>query len=318
VVESRIRGGSWTLVAVVLAVLGLIAASVVLWTNLPEVTGDGSSRERSLLLLFGIAGALGSVLRSLGYWLARGSFNRRESEQWRTEALIGPVLGAVVGLASYLAVAALLVGPDGSVNKAGMYLISAAFGSAALSFFGRFVERGLLRASLSRTGIMGSEVSPTVPLLNRLEQMLEQRVADLTIVNYEGYALIQSHVGNDGPVLEISFDSRPAEGQHEENLSTAKISIAGGIDREFVTFTLSVLSQMYAAAPLLLTVTVPRHGRSEPANILLEELDVDVDGVTGDPSDGRRRTRRSRARSAILEISQGTQTVQIVPIHVGP
>lgn len=301
-----------TLVALLGGVLLLIAGSIGLWY---VTSSQPTARsEAALLGLFAVAGGLGGVLRSLGYLLAFGSFTARERRQWNTEALVGPILGALAGLAIFLLVQASLV--EGQVNRSGQFLLSVLTGALALALFGRIVERGLLRGGMSRSGILGAEVSPSVPILNRIEQMLEQRIADLTIVNYEGHVVVTSSLlSNVGWQLQVIFDPHRDEALARPQESVAMLKLGGGVEREFVTFTLSVLSERYSASPLLLTMTVPRGRRSEPGTILLRE----PDRGNGESSRGILPTgnvAQRRPVPVILEIGQGTQTVQIVPIEL--
>jgi hypothetical protein len=298
-----------TLALLLYAVLVLIGGSIALW----DITASrlSTGREAALLGLFAIAGALGGVLRSLGYLLAFGSFSARERRQWNTEALVGPILGALAGLAIFLLVQASLV--VGQVNRSGQYLLSVLAGASALALFGRIVERGLLRGSMSRSGILGAEVSPSIPLLSRIEQMLEQRIADLTIVNYEGYVVVtMNQVSGGGWRLNIVFDPHRDDASAKTQESVAMLKLGGGVEQKFVTFTLSVLSERYNAAPLLLTMTVPRDKRSEPGTILLREPEREADGENS----GESIVARRRSVAVILEIGQGTQTVQVVPIDL--
>jgi hypothetical protein len=296
------------------AVVALLGISIALWRELS--LPDKVHSVAPLLGLFACAGALGGVLRSVGYLLAWNNFSARERRQWTVEALAGPILGAVAGIGAYLVVTATLVtGPEG-VNQSGQYLLSLLVGTAALSVFGRIVERGLLRGTMSRSGILGSEVSPSVPLLGRLEQMLEQRVADLAIVNYNGTIVVApDRRGEFEWMLNIRFFSDTNAETWRDDVSTVGLTLSGGIDRDTVPFTLSVVSERFSASPLLLSITVPRHGESDAKSILLQDQAVRTSAepklLTPSQTSGGR-----EIESVILEIGQGTQTVQIVPIRL--
>jgi hypothetical protein len=288
--------------ALLMALLIVLATgSFILWGSLdsPAVI----SREPKLMELYSIAGAIGAVLRSLGYVLASGSFSEREQRQWSTEASVGPILGAIAGLGGYMFVRAFLVEGQGSVNLTGQYLLSTVLGAFSLQLFGRFVERGLLRGTLSRSGILGAEVSPSVPLLARLEKMLEQRLADLTLVNYDGYVVARPRLLDNSKDyrLEVLFQPSLQYSEISEdppNVSVSRILLEGGVDREFVAFTLSVISDYFSAVPLMLTVTVPKSRTSELSFILLKNVE------------------KIELGSIILEIRQGSQTIQVVPVEL--
>jgi hypothetical protein len=292
----------WPLFVLLALVLTLIGGSIEIWERMPV-----DARDSWRLGLFASAGALGGVLRSLGYLLGFNSFTGRERGQWMTEAVIGPVLGAVAGMVAFLIVRASLVESGAQINRAGQYLLSLAFGVFALGAVGKIVERGLFRSSLSRSGILGGETSTAVPLLDRIERMLEQRVADLTVVNYDGYAVVEARRATEESWrLDVRFDpEKPHEGGPE--ISTARLNIVGGVERDFVPFTLSVVSDQYAVVPLILTASAPRHRSSEASTILLQGL----------PHSERGGAPRPRVReSVILEIGQGTQTIQVMPVEL--
>jgi hypothetical protein len=315
--EPRLPGTY--LIPLLALVLGLVGTAIAVWAAVDD-TG-GSERDALLLTLFALAGALGGVLRSLGYLLAFGSFTVRERRQWVTEAFVAPVLGAAAGLAAFLLVRASLVEGSADVNRSGQFLLSVAVGALALAVFGRVVERGLLRGSMSRSGILGAEVSPSVPILSRLEQMLEQRVADLTIVNYDGHLRATAHpIAEDAWALHVTFDSHEpwsrelAEPEGQPIVATAPVTLAGGIDREFVVFTISAVSDTFFVTPLLLTMTVPAFGSSEAGTILLRSA------PRGErPDEPRSATPQhpvARRGSVIIEVRQGTQTVLVAPAEI--
>lgn len=292
------------------AVLGagvvvLVGASIGLWAILDEEPAGSSGREALLLTLFSCAGALGAVLRSFAYLLAFGNFSRREQVQWRRETLIGPLLGLMAGFVAFLIVDGLLVG-EGDPNHAGQFLVSLGSGAVALGQAGRVVERGILRGTLNRSGIMGGETSPAAPLLQRLEQTLEQRVADLTVVNYDGFVIARTiPLGASQWTLEVTFDSRKPTGEDKgfESAAVGRLSIGGGVEHDFVNFNLSVVSDRVTSSPLVLTVTAPRTDRSEPATFVLEMYDTASDEQTA-----------SARRAAILEVGQGSQIIQVIPL----
>ena len=286
-----------------LIVTAMVVSTIYVWRI--------SYTSTVLLGLFAIAGSLGGVLRSLGYLLAYGSFNARERLQWRLEAVVGPIVGAVAGLLAYLVVSAtLVVDVSGSqdtfvpVNKAGQYLVSLVTGSLALTLFGRVAERGLLRGSMSKSGIMGAEVSPSVPILGRIEDMLEQRFADVAVVNYHGLIRTGSRLMQPGSwLVEVKFVGGDENMLEVPGESQTEISIDGGTDRENVSFALSILHDDFAAQPNILNVVVPRLGESIPYKFYLRELSRPEGQTPGAPI-------------VVLDISQGTQTVQVVPIRL--
>ena len=180
----------WSAVAMLMFfTILLVGLTISLWP---------ASGARVVLSLAAIAGALGGVLRSFAYLLAFRSLSARERAQWWLEAIVGPVLGAVVGAGAYMVIAAGLVNSFDGVDHAGMYLVAVPLGALAIVAFGRLAEHGLLRSGLTRSGVLGTQPASTAPILERIDRLLEQRVADLTVTNFAGRAEATATSGNGG------------------------------------------------------------------------------------------------------------------------
>ncbi|MEV5800567.1 hypothetical protein [Streptomyces collinus] len=277
-----------------------------------------SHREYAAFMLFALSGAIGGALRTGTYLLALTNLTDRERHQWSIEALLGPLLGAAAGLAVYLVVKASLM-PDGAtVNVAGQFILSLVAGALSLSQFGKIAERGLVRGSMSRSGILGGEVSTTVPLLQRIDEMLEQRVSDLTLVNYDGFAgATAERIGGRRWLIRIEFvpldpHSEAAEFTRRRFMSAGRVKIVGGSEREFVPFTVTAISDFYAAIPQSLSITVPRFAEGEPGTIILDA----VTSCVGDGSATDDVPDVPWGAGVVLEIGQGVQTVQVIPINI--
>jgi hypothetical protein len=291
------------LAAVLVALISLLGGSIALWAT------TNSFEESALLGLFAIAGGTGGCLRSFAYLLGFGSFTARERRQWRLEAIIAPVIGSVAGLAAYMIVRASLVDDPSNINRSGQYLLSLAAGTVILQQFGRAVERGLLKGGLSRSGILGGEVAPSVPLLDRLERLLDQRVADLTIVNYEGFALVRTErLPNNSWRLNLWFASELADDHPTDDLAlVTHLRVAGGENRDVVPFTVSAISDQFSPIPLVLSMWAPRYGLSDEGTLILQG--------PSPPAESTQTTFSERHPvSVILEIGQGNQTLQVIPV----
>jgi len=282
------------MIVLLIVVLVLLGVSILLFRR--DVFADEDAR---LLSLFAVAGALGGALRSFAYSLALHSFTERERGQWRTEALVAPVVGAVAGLVAYLIVRAALVTQSGEINREGQYLVSLLAGALALRPLGTIVERGVIRGSMSRSGILGGEVSPTVPLLDRIDRLLEQRISEDTLTNYDGWVAVTASRAAGKWLLTVRFSPNEPPGPE----AGTRIKVVGGEDREVAIFNVSASSDDWVVSPIVLTVSVPRLADSEPGTILLGELSAHE--AAADQS-------ASAADSVILEIGQGTQTLQAV------
>jgi hypothetical protein len=294
------------MVVLLLLIVVLIALSIALFRS--SLFGD---RDAQLLTLFSIAGALGGALRSFSYSLALANFTERERSQWYTEALISPVVGAVAGLIAYLIVRASLVTSAGDINREGQYLISLVAGAFALRPLGTIVERGLIRGSLSRSGILGGDVSPTVPLLDRIERMLEQRVTEGTVANYTGWAILTPCMITPGQwSLDVRFNSQPPEASDDASSDekVAELKVVGGDDRDAVLFTVALVSPEFSATPPLLSVSAPRFGESQLGTVFLTERERAAQ-VAGEMTADATQAATQLARAVVVEIGQGTKTL---------
>jgi hypothetical protein len=319
-------------VAVLSAVTALLMAVTVLLWGLTDRTllAGSDSQSAQLLGLFAVAGTLGSILRSFAYLLAFRNLDERERRQWGLEAAVGLVLGAVAGVGVYFVVGAVLARGANAVYKPGQYLVSLAAGAAALGQVGKLAERGVLRSGLSRSGILGAEPSVTAPLLARLDRMLEQRVAELTVLNYKGYVSVRARrLGSADWRVDVVFDGRagrpstasptpvephdvavaPSPGRDAEvgwgstAEARAAVVVAGGSDRDVVPFSLNVITEDFDVSPLSFSLSAPSSGRSVEVTFMLS-------GSTASTSDVE------NLGSLSVEISQGTQTVQLVPVRL--
>lgn len=322
----RRETASFTRSVAALSVLtvALIGVTIFLWAfslNLTRVIDTRTAYWNAALLgLFAVAGALGGVLRSFAYLLAYRNLSAREQSQWRLEALVGPILGAVAGMGAYFVVVAAVADGPSAVNRSGQYLVSLLAGAAALSQFGKLAERGVLRSGLSRSGILGTEPSVTAPLLERLDRMLEQRVAEISVVNYDGVLAVRQEFRRDPEVwlleAELIGDPRPDVRPGREFPASsgaspiddrgatrqAPIRIAGGEDREVVAFMLTAVSEDLDVSPLSFSVSAPAVGQSVPVTFVLT---------------GRGASRRpTEPASAVVEVSQGAQTVQLLALQL--
>jgi hypothetical protein len=290
-----------------------VVGSIYLWV----VSESNQARiaEGSLLGLFAVAGALGGSLRSLAYLLGFVNFSARERRQWRIEAIISPVLGATAGLGAYLLVRASLVQGTAGVNRAGQYILSVVVGSIALNQLGRVIERGLVRGTLNRSGILGGEVSSTVPLLERIERTIEQRATEYSLYNYDGWAIVSIERQTAMRwILNIHFDSNdPSESTSEsEILFFGRIQVLGGNDRDIVPFSLSVVSDLLQSIPLSLSVNVQHEGRSEPSRIIIQA----PDDITRAPQEAVSQKLDSIESHIAVEVGQGSQVLQVIPIDL--
>lgn len=306
--EARSRIGTSREMYVLMAVvLLLIAASIILFRS--DVFNDVDAR---LLTLFSVAGALGGTLRSFAYSLALASFTPRERRQWRTEALVAPVVGALAGLVAYLFVRASLVGPGNTINREGQYLLSLVAGMVALRPLGTIVERGVVRSSLNRSGILGGEVSPTVPILDRIERVLEERLSEVTLINYAGWVLVTPRALTPRRwSLDVSFDTSQPEHGVTSGFSLARVNVAGGEDRDLALFNVSVSPGRLLAAPLIVSVAAPLRGLSEPVTIFLEEPHE-----TGGAGPDAPPWPAQPVEDVTLEIGQGDRTVQALRVRL--
>jgi hypothetical protein len=277
-----------------LALQALLLGPILLAISVTVALWEHASREQwKLLTLFAVAGAIGGFLRSSAYALATRSFSQREFRQWKSEALFAPVLGAASGLGAYLFVDAALVS-DGNVNQAGQYIVSLLAGTAALSIVGQYVERGLARSSISRSGMLGGQPSGALPLIGRFDEILDERLSEQTTVNFTG--LVEVGAQSDGPVwvLSVRFmgtldpiyleESPPLEAKepdwpHPPDLSSdrpaavkvrAPVHVLGGVDRGVVPFTVAVVSASHRGLPAVLAVAALRRGSSPVAQLLVE------------------------------------------------
>lgn len=290
-----------------------IAGSIALW--ILSVSRTVGYAEGALLGLFAVAGALGGSLRSFGYLLAYASLSRRQQRQWGIEAVISPLLGAVAGLGTYLLVRASLVQGAMGVNRAGQYVFSALVGAVALGQVGRVIERSLVRGTLNRSGILGGEVSTTVPLLERIERTIEQRTAEYTLYNYDGRLIIT--VQQLDPIrwmLNIIFEGGDIESSRGDipNVFYGRVKVIGGINQDTVPFTLAVVSDTYQSIPLSLSAIVPRSGRSEQSNIMIQAPEQNR---PSGPSLTPGRSLSVESHIAV-EVGQGSQILQVVPVNI--
>jgi hypothetical protein len=304
----RILGLGLPLWALISLILVLVAASIVLFRN--DFISDLDAR---LLTLFAIAGGLGGALRSFAYSLASGSFTERERRQWATEAVVAPVAGAVAGMLAYLVVRASLVASPEDLTREGQYLISLVAGALALRPLGSIVERGLLRSSMSRSGILGGEISPSVPLLDRIETMLEERVTESSLSNYDGWVEVTpSPVAPGQWALQVtlrSWESKEvALPVDRPQRQSARIVVTGGDERDAVLFGISVVSRTFEASPPLLSVSAPREGRAQEATIFLEAAQSERGAADAAPAPPE--------RAVLLEVSQGTKTLTVVRVQL--
>jgi hypothetical protein len=286
----------------VLVAAACIVASAFLWG--PALANARAGTPNSVDLgLFALAGGLGATLRSIAYLLASASFTTRQGAQWRLETLVSPVLGAVAGSGAYLVVLSTVV-QAGGINPAGQYLVSLLAGTSALTLFGRIAERGLLRSGTNRSGILGGEVSPSVPMLQRIDALLEQRVSDLTIVDYGGFALVASRpISPRHWEITVRFFTDPREISDVQPRSEVRpVEVRGGSRQDSVPFLLSVAADRVHAVPSQLTASVPSRGISPDSTLVVELIDVDL----GD----------SERLVAVVQIGQGTQILQAVPIRL--
>lgn len=288
----------------VLVAAACIVASALLWGSALANARAGTPNSADLGL-FALAGALGATLRSIAYLLASASFTTRQDAQWRLETLVSPVLGAVAGSAVYLLVLSTVV-QAGGINPAGQYLVSLLAGTSALTLFGRIAERGLLRSGTNRSGILGGEVSPSVPMLQRIDALLEQRVSDLTIVDYDGYALVASRrIGRRQWEITVRFFTDFREITDLPSRSEVRpVEVHGGTRQNAVPFLLSVASDKVYAAPSQLTASVPSKGISPDSTLVVELVDVDED------------LRERESPVVVVQIGQGAQILQAVPIRL--
>lgn len=298
---------TWWLIVLI---VGLVAASILLFRG--NFITDSDAK---LLTLFAVAGALGGALRSFAYGLASGSFTERERRQWGTEALVGPVIGAVAGMLAYLVVRATLVASVRDLNQEGQYLVSLVAGAFALQPLASMVERGLIRGSMSRSGILGGEISPSVPILDRIEKILEQRVTESSLSNYDGWIdVVPRPIAPLQWQLDVALRSSGEESffSQEKSVSSAHILVIGGDDRDPL-FTISIASRAYVSSPPLLSISTPRKGRSETASIFLAGAE---DALVGDPFS----TAPAGESAVIVEVGQGTKTLMVlrVKIPTGP
>jgi hypothetical protein len=305
--SSKVLGLTWPILWLIAFILMLVLASILLFRS--DFINDVDAR---LLTLFAVAGALGGALRSFAYGLASGSFTQRERRQWATEALVAPVTGVVAGLLAYLVVRASLVASISALNQYGQYIVSLVAGALALRPLASIVERGLLSSSMSRSGILGGEVSPSVPVLDRIEKILEQRVTESSLSNYNGWVDV---VARAMPSLRWELDvalrssgEESARVSDDERVHSARIVVLGGDDRDAVLFGISVVSKTYVPSPPLLSISTPHYGRSEVATIFLESAEE-----PGGPTAGDNELRIEEA-AVLIEVGQGTKTLVVLRV----
>ncbi len=159
------------------------------------------------------------------------------------------------------------------------------------------VERGLLRSSMSRSGILGGEISPSVPLLDRIEKMLEQRVTESALSNYDGWIdVVARPIAAGQWQLAVSLRSF-GDPSGEEPVVSERISVVGGDDRDAVLFNVSVVSKAYVPSPPMLSISTPQEGRSEAGRVFLEAADDDQRLVGAAPVE----------EAVLVEVGQGTK-----------
>ena len=301
---GRPRPVQGMLAGILLAVAGLLALSMWLWVK----ADSGDAPDAYLFGLFAAAGALGGVLRSLGYLLAFTSFSKRDRKQWQVEAMTAPFLGAIAGLGVYLLVRASLVQGAAGVNRSGQYLLSLAAGMAVLGQVGKLVERGLLRGGANRSGILGGEISTAVPLLDRVERAVDERTMELTMVRYDGWVCATLDPAGDSRwTLTLWFDSysEPKVGPYTQ---TQRVVTPGSDSGESAMFYVALISDEYRALPPLMPCLAPRSGVSEEITLVVSSL-----RSPGDGSDSSSPL-ASPDDFIALEVRQGTQTVQVLPL----
>lgn len=176
--------------------LGLMAATIALW-DVAVAPGEGVLFG-SRIALFVVAGAFGGTLRSIVYLLAFPSLTPRERRQWRLEAMVSPPLGGITGMLMYFLVVTAIVDSPEDVSLEAQYLISLGTGALSVNQFGKWAERGLMRSALSRSGIIGTEGATSVPVIERIDRLLEARVQDLTYTNWRGLVSATLHQDADG------------------------------------------------------------------------------------------------------------------------
>lgn len=186
--KSRVPDDRWSLFGIILAAVWLLAATILIW-DVAAGQGKSSIDDRffgSRIALFAVAGAFGAVLRSTVYLLAFPSLTPRERSQWRLEAVLAPPLGAITGILMYFLVVTAIVDSPQAISLEAQYLVSLGTGAVTVTQFGKWAERGLMRSALSRSGIIGTEGSTSVPVIERIDRLLETRVRDLTYTNWRG------------------------------------------------------------------------------------------------------------------------------------
>jgi hypothetical protein len=220
------------------------------------------------------------------------------------------------------------------LNAAGLYVVSLVVGAVALAQFVKLAERGVLRSGLRRSGILGAEPSTTVPLLERVDRLLTQRVSDLTVFNYSGIvgavaradasattatwmlfvwfegktpmppgrpSLLRRPRLRDEEHLraaeaEAALIARERDPQRSEAMLT-ELRVAGGEFHDTVPFTLSVSSALVDSAPVTMSASVPARGRSIDHGFVLTRRDE-----SGPPL------------FVVLQVEQGGRAVQVLRV----
>jgi len=103
--------------------------------------------------------------------------------------------------------------------------------------------------------------------------------------------------------LDVVFT--PAHSPNEfETPFRARLQILGGEDREIVPFALSIVAEEFVATPLILSVNVPRGSVAEAGAFVVQRRAGDAGTEKEQPA----------LSPLVLEVAQGTQTVQILPL----
>jgi hypothetical protein len=108
-------------------------------------------------------------------------------------------------------------------------------------------------------------------------------------------------------VIQVKFFGAIEPDETEDAFPTLELNVDGGVDREFVSFALSILHEDFAAQPSILTATVPREGESSIYQMYVRQL-----------NDSRVSFARLQDNAPVLviDVAQGTQTVQVVPVRL--
>lgn len=276
-----------------------------------DIARQPANSYQYTLAFAALAGILGSLLRSAGYLLGYRHLNPRETRQWRIETLVGPLLGAIAGMGAYLLVQTVLVASPDAINYSGQYILSTVCGGLAIGSVGRVIERGVLRGGLSRSGILGAQISTSVPVLDRIERSIEQRIAETTLYNYDGILHVRVlAVGPQQFVIQLYFDTieREAEFDPESEYSEtrrqeSRLSVVGGTDAVYIPFTVTIVSDEWKAIPTEVPILVPKSGRSELREIFVDAYERQLSDL-----------KRGFLTAVPLEISQGSQSIQAMPI----